>query len=266
MRDEADRSVVTLRGDGLFAPGSAQVDEQYGATLQHVARALNAVPGQVRVTGHTDNQPIRSPRFPSNWHLSQDARRCGGGAARRARRRSRAACAPKAAPTPSRWRPNGTPEQRARNRRVEIMLAARAARDGRDEDAAGADLQSLGHRRCSAWCAIGLLVWLVGPLVAIADCRPLESERVRWIVIGAGRRAGASAACCGSCSRRSAPTPHLIEGLLRQRAPRRADAPAPGAEEVALLQQRFEQAVTVLKQARLGGAGKPSALARLTRQ
>jgi hypothetical protein len=29
------------------------------------------VPGSVLITGHTDNQPIRSLRFPSNWHLSQ---------------------------------------------------------------------------------------------------------------------------------------------------------------------------------------------------
>jgi type VI secretion system protein ImpK len=36
-----------------------------------VALALKQVPGSVLITGHTDNQPIRSLRFPSNWHLSQ---------------------------------------------------------------------------------------------------------------------------------------------------------------------------------------------------
>jgi type VI secretion system protein ImpK len=123
VRDEANRSVVTLRGDRLFAPGSAQVEDQYGATLQHVARALNTVPGPVRVIGHTDNQPIRSPRFPSNWHLSQ------------ARAEAVAALLGAQAAPPGRFRaegradaeplgPNGSAEQRARNRRVEIVLAA----------------------------------------------------------------------------------------------------------------------------------------------
>ena len=120
VRDDATRSVVTLRGDRLFAPGSAQVDDQYGATLQHVARALNAVPGPVRVIGHTDNQPIRSPRFPSNWHLSQaraDAVAALLGAPPgRLRAEGRADAEPLG--------PNGTPEQRARNRRVEIVLTA----------------------------------------------------------------------------------------------------------------------------------------------
>jgi type VI secretion system protein ImpL len=113
-------------------------------------------------------------------------------------------------------------------------------------------------------CAIGLLVWLVGPLVAIADYRPLESERARWIVIGVvvAVFAGRMLWKLFKAQRANA---HLMEGLLRQRAPA-AEAPAPGAEEVALLQQRFEQAVTVLKQARMGGAGKPSPFARFTRQ
>ena len=71
--------------------------------LARIGEALNAMPGQVLITGHTDNQPIRSMRFPSNWHLSQaradavKALLAGAGQARRA-------CAPTAGPTPSRSR------------------------------------------------------------------------------------------------------------------------------------------------------------------
>ena len=40
--------------------------------LARIAEALKATPGTVLITGHTDNQPIRTLRFPSNWHLSQE--------------------------------------------------------------------------------------------------------------------------------------------------------------------------------------------------
>jgi type VI secretion system protein ImpK len=125
VNDLADRSVVTLRGDGLFDPGQTIVKPQYTGVLTRIAEALNEVPGQVLVTGYTDNQPIRTVRFPSNWHLSQeradvvksmlDARITGKYAApNRVRAEGRAESEPVA--------PNDTPENRARNRRVEVTL------------------------------------------------------------------------------------------------------------------------------------------------
>ena len=123
VRDEAHRSVVTLRGDGLFAPGSATVSPAYLATLKHIAAALDTLPGSVQVIGHTDSQPIRSARFPSNWHLSQE------------RARAVAELLRQSSATPDRYRvdgradsepltPGNTPAERAQNRRVEIVLNA----------------------------------------------------------------------------------------------------------------------------------------------
>ena len=40
--------------------------------LARVGEALATLQGNVLITGHTDNQPIRTLRFPSNWHLSQE--------------------------------------------------------------------------------------------------------------------------------------------------------------------------------------------------
>lgn len=121
VQDEEGRSIVTLRGDGLFAPGSATVSDPFLPVLTRIATALNAVPGQVRITGHTDDQPIRSLRFPSNWHLSQDRARSvmqflaeNGTLATRLTAEGRADAEPVA--------PNDTPAGRARNRRVEITL------------------------------------------------------------------------------------------------------------------------------------------------
>ena len=71
VEDSQDRSTVTILGDGLFESGSAQIQDQYYPVLAAVSQALDSVEGQIIVTGYTDNQPIQSLNFPSNWHLSQ---------------------------------------------------------------------------------------------------------------------------------------------------------------------------------------------------
>ena len=72
VRDLADRSIVVIKGDGFFEPGSAVIADRVKPLLGRIESALQVLPGQVLITGHTDNQPIRSVRYPSNWHLSQD--------------------------------------------------------------------------------------------------------------------------------------------------------------------------------------------------
>lgn len=122
VRDEVDRSVVTIRGDGLFAPASAAIAPEREALLARVADALVRAGGQVLVTGHTDNVPIRTLRFPSNWHLSEaraatvrDLLVASGVPAERVRAEGRADGEPVVA--------NDTPANRARNRRVEVQVA-----------------------------------------------------------------------------------------------------------------------------------------------
>ena len=75
VRDEVDRSVVTIRGDGLFAPASATLVPEREELMGRIGDALALAGGQVLVTGHTDNTPMRSARFPSNWHLSEERAR-----------------------------------------------------------------------------------------------------------------------------------------------------------------------------------------------
>ena len=71
VRDLADRSVVTVQGDGMFAPGSSDVQPAFKPVLARIGAALAKVPGTVLISGHTDSVPIRSLQFPSNWHLSK---------------------------------------------------------------------------------------------------------------------------------------------------------------------------------------------------
>jgi type VI secretion system protein ImpK len=72
VEEEGGRSTVILSAGDLFASGSAQVSERYRPVLQQVADALNQVPGQVLVVGHSDDQPVRSFRYQNNYELSAD--------------------------------------------------------------------------------------------------------------------------------------------------------------------------------------------------
>lgn len=117
-----NRMVVELPDNVLFTSGEAELQEQGQATLAEVAGVLRAIEGrQFQVAGHTDNVPIRSRRFPSNWELST-ARAVS--VARYlieqgipAERISAAGYAD-TQPVDS----NDTDEGRARNRRIEIQL------------------------------------------------------------------------------------------------------------------------------------------------
>ncbi len=121
--DRDGRSTITLRGDGVFASGSGEVAPAHLPLLGRIGAALATVPGRVLVVGHTDNvRPGLSARFPSNYELSR---------ARAATVRDLLAL--KAGP-PARYdveghgeaeplAPNDTPANRARNRRVEIIVA-----------------------------------------------------------------------------------------------------------------------------------------------
>lgn len=122
VRDLADRSIVTARGDGLFEAGSATLSPSFAELLERIGAAVAKVDGSVLVRGHTDNRPIRSARFPSNWHLSQARAEAValalqaslGNRPTRIRTEGSADSEPVAS--------NDTPEGRAQNRRVEIIV------------------------------------------------------------------------------------------------------------------------------------------------
>ena len=123
VRDEADRSTIILHGDGLFASGATTVLPAYLPVLTRVADALATRPGSVVVSGYTDNQPIRTARYPSNFELSRErAEQVAAILSSRgvAPQRLRAQGLGDAQPVAD----NKTAEGRARNRRVEVVLFA----------------------------------------------------------------------------------------------------------------------------------------------
>ena len=54
----------------LFNFGKAGINPAGTALLDQIAKAIQQLPDAVRVEGHTDNIPIQTARFPSNWELS----------------------------------------------------------------------------------------------------------------------------------------------------------------------------------------------------
>jgi type VI secretion system protein ImpK len=62
---------VRLTNRSMFGSGSATLNASYLPLLQRIGTALQDEKGDVLINGYTDNQPIHTVRFPSNWQLSQ---------------------------------------------------------------------------------------------------------------------------------------------------------------------------------------------------
>ena len=120
-----DGLVISLREAGFFASGSATPEPQTLDTLRQIAASLSHTPYDLRIEGHTDNIPIQNAEFGSNWELSTA----------RATTIARLLLALKAMPADrlsasgyAEFHPvasNDTPEGRAQNRRVDLVVLPR---------------------------------------------------------------------------------------------------------------------------------------------
>ncbi len=113
--------IVRIRNAGMFASGSATVAPSYYHLLERIGEALKVEKGPVTVDGYTDNQPIKTVKFPSNFQLSQeraDAARAiivkALGDPGRVTAQGHADADPIAS--------NATAEGRDQNRRIEVVL------------------------------------------------------------------------------------------------------------------------------------------------
>lgn len=121
VQEDEVQSVITFRGDDMFAGGRSDIRSHMLPLLRRVAGSLYRVPGQVTVVGHSDNTPIRGARFSSNQTLSEaravivsEYLASHGVAAGRLHAMGKGDTEPLAS--------NSTMPGRARNRRVEIIV------------------------------------------------------------------------------------------------------------------------------------------------
>jgi chemotaxis protein MotB len=70
LRIEPDGLIISLREIGFFDSGSAQIKAQARDAVHRVAVFLEARNCSLRIEGHTDNVPIHTASFASNWELS----------------------------------------------------------------------------------------------------------------------------------------------------------------------------------------------------
>jgi type VI secretion system protein ImpK len=119
VMQDAQAITVRLTNRNMFPSGTANLASSYGPLLARIGNALNGETGNVVVLGYTDNQPIRTPRFPSNFELSQARAEAVASLLhlsdpRRLRAQGKGAADPIAS--------NATAEGRQQNRRTEIVL------------------------------------------------------------------------------------------------------------------------------------------------
>lgn len=70
VRETAQNVLVRLTGTAMFMPGSATLDARFSPVVDRIAAAVKDDHGLAMVVGHTDNQPIHTLQFPSNFELS----------------------------------------------------------------------------------------------------------------------------------------------------------------------------------------------------
>ncbi len=68
--ENAQRILVRISGEGMFESGSDKLNKEFVPLMERIGKALQTQPGVAVITGYTDNVPIKSLRFPSNYHLS----------------------------------------------------------------------------------------------------------------------------------------------------------------------------------------------------
>jgi chemotaxis protein MotB len=65
-----NRVRVNMKDKMLYASGSAHLSNTAVTALRDISRVLATVPNAIQVEGNTDNRPIHTEEFPSNWELS----------------------------------------------------------------------------------------------------------------------------------------------------------------------------------------------------
>lgn len=128
---------IRIRERGSFPSASAALQDGFKPIMSALREALKDVKGQISVEGHTDNVPITSARFESNWHLSSSRALSVTHELVRDNMldNTRFMVVGRADTQP--YQPNTSAQNRARNRRVEIVI-----RQGFD-DATVADIKHL---------------------------------------------------------------------------------------------------------------------------
>ena len=121
--------VISLSNAIFFDPGSAQIKQDNENTLLDIANMFTVMENLIRIEGHTDNVPMNSAEYPSNWDLST-AR--AANVVRLITSKSNLSPEKLIAVGYGEYRPiadNATEEGRAKNRRIDIIVLSEKYND-----------------------------------------------------------------------------------------------------------------------------------------
>ncbi|WP_421911854.1 MotB family protein [Marinobacter sp.] len=119
---EQQRIVIRVEEKGAFPSGSADLTWEFEGLLLEMADILVEIPGKLTIEGHTDDIPIRTQRFYSNWDLSAARAAAVANALLAEGRLEPARLAVTGLAFTEPRVPNTSSENRTKNRRVEIII------------------------------------------------------------------------------------------------------------------------------------------------
>jgi chemotaxis protein MotB len=121
--EENERGItVHILEDIMYDPGKAELVETSKHVLKNLAVILRELPNDIRIEGHTDNTPINTPLYPSNWHLSVARATSTAYYLMENERLNPDKISVVGYADVKPIAPNDTPEHRAQNRRVDIVI------------------------------------------------------------------------------------------------------------------------------------------------
>jgi chemotaxis protein MotB len=114
--------VISINNAVFFDPGDAYIKPSIMPVFRRMMATLSDMPNHIRIEGHTDNTPISTERYPSNWELSTSRATnvvrylisAGVVSPKRLSAAGYAEYSPKV--------PNDTEAHRAQNRRVDVVV------------------------------------------------------------------------------------------------------------------------------------------------
>lgn len=122
VETEGTKVIIRLREQGSFARGSAYVEDDYIPVLAKIRDVLITVPGAVVIEGHTDSIPYTGREFTSNWDLSAARALAVAHELFADRRVNESRFTVSGYASSKALVPNDSEANRARNRRVEIII------------------------------------------------------------------------------------------------------------------------------------------------
>jgi type VI secretion system protein ImpK len=120
--NQAGKTIVKVIAPNFFGSGGDSIQAKYQPLLKKIAKALTTVSEPIMIVGHTDNDPIFTARFPSNWDLSNARAKAVADFINKENRGSKKTVSYEGRADTQNLVPNDSRANKALNRRIEIIF------------------------------------------------------------------------------------------------------------------------------------------------